>query len=87
MQEKLFEIIGSVCYFDREDMHPGLSVEDDLAISSVMIVEIVAMIENELGVNMEEHVNELIGCTVLGEMVQLIEQLYQEKSLESMPGR
>jgi len=87
VQEKLYEIIGGICYFDREDMHPGLSIEDDLAISSVMIVEIVAMIENTLGVNLEEHVNELIGCPVLGEMVQLIEQLYQEKTLESMTGR
>ncbi|MBZ9609064.1 acyl carrier protein [Clostridium estertheticum] len=78
IQEKMFEIISDICYFNIEEMNLDLSVEDDLAINSVMIVEIVAMIENELGISIEESVNELIGCTTLGDMVNLIEGLLKE---------
>ncbi|AIQ58841.1 acyl carrier protein [Paenibacillus borealis] len=87
MQDKLYEIIAGVCYFDKEELHPGLSVADDLAITSVMIVEIIALVENELGVNLEEHVDELLGCETLGELTELTAELNREHSLDSLPGR
>lgn len=87
MQDKLYEIIAGVCYFDKEELHPGLSVADDLAITSVMIVEIIAMVESRLGVNLEEHVDELLGCETLGELTDLTTELSREQSLDILPGR
>lgn len=78
MRDKLFAMIAGICYFEESDMHPGLSIADDLAVTSVMIVEIIAMVEREWGVNLEEHVGELVGCAELGEMTDLIEGLCKE---------
>ncbi|WP_083705346.1 acyl carrier protein [Paenibacillus sp. FSL H8-0259] len=87
MQDKLYEIIASVCYFDKEELHPGLSVEGDLAITSVMIVEIIAMVESRLDVNLEEHVDELLSCETLGELTALTAELSSEHPQGSLPGR
>lgn|GEM_PF-826695 len=81
IQERIFKIISNICYFDIEEMSLDLSVEDDLAINSVMIVEIVALIENEFSVNIEDLINELISCTTLGDMVNLIEGFLKTQEL------
>lgn len=79
MQNMLYEIIAGVCYFDQEELHPGLSIADDLAITSVMIVEYIAIVERRLGINLEKHVDELLGCETLGGLTGLTEELGREQ--------
>ncbi|AZS14179.1 acyl carrier protein [Paenibacillus lutimineralis] len=78
MQDELYGIIADICYFEKDEMHPALSVVDDLAISSVMIVEIIAMIEARYGFNIEEQIDELLGCELLGDMTTLITRLGED---------
>ncbi|AIQ47433.1 hypothetical protein R70723_17220 [Paenibacillus sp. FSL R7-0273] len=88
MLDELYGIIAEVCYFEKEEMHPALSVADDLAVSSVMIVEMIAMIETRLGFNVEEQVDELISCETLGEMTALVARLGKAyAAAQAMSGR
>ncbi len=81
IEDKLYEIIAGVCYFDKEELHPGLSVANDLAMTSVMIVEMIADVEQRLGINLEEHVDELLGCDTLGGLTALTAELGLEQQV------
>lgn len=75
MKDTFIRIISEICFYEVEDMSFDLSINDDLAISSVMLVELAASLETELNINLESRMAEMVNCQTVGDMYELIKSV------------
>lgn len=75
MKDTFIRIISEICFYEVEDMSFDLSINDDLAISSVMLVELAASLETELNINLESRMAEMVNCQTVGDMYELIKRV------------
>lgn len=80
IQEKFIAIISEVCFYDESEMNLNLSIQDDLAISSVMMVELIAELEGQLKINLEQKIDAIIECVTVGDFLLVVEKTYQEQN-------
>ena len=72
MKEQFIQIISDISYYNIEDMSFDLSLLEDLALGSVMLVELVATLEETFMVSLENCMGEIVSCETVGELYQYI---------------
>lgn len=75
MKEQFLDIISEITFYERENLTFDLSLMDDLAISSVMLVELATMLEEAFFVSLENSIGEMLACETVGRLYQYIKSL------------
>lgn len=79
MKEHFLDIISEITFYERENLTFDLSLMDDLAISSVMLVELATMLEEAFFVSLENSIGEMLTCETVGRLYQYIKGLAERK--------
>lgn len=80
MKERLLDIISEITFYERENLSFDLSLMDDLALSSVMLVELATVLEEDFSISLENSIGEIVACETVGKLYQYIRGLVEIKN-------
>ncbi|KPK84819.1 MAG: hypothetical protein AMJ81_04715 [Phycisphaerae bacterium SM23_33] len=78
--ERVRAITGRILGIDPADIKPEHSFAVDLGAESIQSVELVAMFEQEFGIEMDE--DEALAVETVGEAIEYITRLCREQGVE-----
>ena len=73
MEIKIIRIISEVCDIDEEYLSIDSSIQDDVGISSVTIVETMARIEQEFSISIENDLYNPYLYNTIGDLVKMVQ--------------
>lgn len=80
VEERVIEVTARVLKVDPKDIKPEHNFSVDLGAESVQSVELVAMFEEEFGIEMDE--DAALSVTTVGEASKFIAQVCQEQGVD-----
>lgn len=72
MEEKFISILSKISFFEKEDITFELTLFDDLAISSIMLVEMITSFEKEFKIELERDMGQIVTFTTVGQLYEFI---------------
>ena len=81
IQERVISVTARVLQLDAEQVKPESSFTTDLGAESVQSVELVAMFEEEFGIEMEE--DEALSVETVGDAIRYITKVCREQGVEA----
>jgi len=78
--ERVKAVTGRVLGLDPKDIKPQDSFTEDLGAESVQSIELVAMFEEEFGIEMDE--DAALSVTTVGDAVQFITNVCKEQGVD-----
>ena len=80
MKENFAAIVSQICFYDEKEITMELSLFDDLALSSVMMVELIAELEFSFHISLENKMNDIINCVTTGDLFQVVLKACEEQN-------
>lgn len=80
VNDRVIEVTARVLQLDASDVKPEHNFATDLGAESVQSIELVAMFEEEFGIEMDE--DAALAVTSVGSAVEFIEQVCKEQGVE-----
>lgn len=80
VEERVKKVTARVLGFDPEEIQPQQSFTEDLGAESVQSIELVAMFEEEFGIEMDE--DAALSVTTVGAAVDFITGVCREQGVE-----
>lgn len=77
MRIQVIKILSEISFFEYEEMSDGLLLEEDLGMNSVMLVELVALLEIRSGIVVQDNMAELAECRSVGDILKFVEGVVQ----------
>ena len=74
--EKINTILAQEFELDAEVLHPGASIDQDLALDSLDAVDLTVLLEEQTGVRVDP--KRFIGLRTLGDIHSMVEKLVEE---------
>ena len=80
VEERVVAVTARVLQLDAEDIEPGHDFTADLGAESVQSIELVAMFEEEFGIEMDE--DAALAVQSVGDAIQYITEVCIEQDVE-----
>jgi acyl carrier protein len=80
VEERVKAVTGKVLGLDPKEIRPEHSFTEDLGAESVQSIELVAMFEEEFGIEMDE--DAALAVTTVGDAVKFIANVCKEQGVE-----
>jgi acyl carrier protein len=80
VEERVKAVTARVLGFDPDEIKPENNFTEDLGAESVQSIELVAMFEEEFGIEMDE--DAALSVTTVGEAVKFIANVCKEQGVE-----
>ena len=80
VQDRVIDVTARVLKIDREGIKPEDNFTTDLGAESVQSIELVAMFEDEFGIEMDE--DEALSVTSVGSAAEYIEGVCKEQGVD-----
>ncbi len=80
VQDRVIEVTARVLQLDAADIKPDNNFTTDLGAESVQSIELVAMFEEEFGIEMDE--DAALAVETVGDAVAFITKVCQDQSVE-----
>jgi acyl carrier protein len=80
VEERVKKVTGRVLRLDPQEIRPEHSFTEDLGAESVQSIELVAMFEEEFGIEMDE--DAALSVTTVGGAVDFITNVCKEQGVE-----
>jgi acyl carrier protein len=80
VEERVKAVTGKVLGLDPEEIRPENNFTEDLGAESVQSIELVAMFEEEFGIEMDE--DAALSVTTVGNAVQFIAKVCKEQGVD-----
>lgn len=81
IQERVISVTARVLQLDASQINPEQAFTTDLGAESVQSVELVAMFEEEFGIEMDE--DEALSVQTVGDAVEYITKVCREQGIEA----
>ena len=81
VDERIVAVTARVLKIDPEEIKPGDDFTADLGAESVQSIELVAMFEEEFGIEMDE--DAALAVTTVGGAVEYISEVCREQGIET----
>ena len=81
VQDRVIEVTARVLQLDPTDVKPEHSFTTDLGAESVQSIELVAMFEEEFGIEMDE--DAALAVTSVGNAAEFITEVCKEQGVEA----
>jgi acyl carrier protein len=80
VEERVKAVTGKVLGLDADEIRPENSFTEDLGAESVQSIELVAMFEEEFGIEMDE--DAALSVTTVGDAVKFIANVCKEQGVD-----
>jgi len=80
VEERVRAVTGKVLGLDPEEIRPENNFTEDLGAESVQSIELVAMFEEEFGIEMDE--DAALSVTTVGDAVKFIANVCKEQGVD-----
>ena len=80
VEERIKAVTARVLGLDAEEIHPESSFTEDLGAESVQSIELVAMFEEEFGIEMDE--DAALSVTTVGDAAKFIANVCKQQGVD-----